>query len=115
MSARRPWPSNEHTSFADPGQWMAPVGPASAWTPVSGGSPPLPPSLAHWDVSAVTDQELTLVRTFLANRGGYTPEARHALALQLADRLWPHVAGPVTPPHPEQFLETVLWVKSVRG
>jgi uncharacterized RDD family membrane protein YckC len=105
----------QHTSFADPGQWMAPVGPASAWTPASGASPPLPPSLAHWDVSAVTDQELTLVRTFLANRWGYTPEARQALALQLADRLWPRVAGPVTPPHPEQFLETILWVKSVRG
>jgi hypothetical protein len=105
----------QRTSFADPGQWMAPAGSASAWTPAPGGSPSLPASLAHWDVSAVTDQELALVRTFLANRWGYTPEARQALALQLADRLWPLVAGPVSPPHPEQFLESVLWVKSVRG
>lgn len=103
------------TSFADPGQWMAPGAPAPAWAPAPGASLPLPPSLAHWDVSAVNDQELTLVRTFLANRWGYTPEARGTLALQLADRLWPLVAGPVTPPHPEEFLEAVVWVKSVRG
>jgi hypothetical protein len=66
-------------------------------------------------VSAVSDQELALVRTFVANRWGYTPEARGTLALQLADRLWPLVAGPTAPPHPEQFLEAVLLVKSVRG
>jgi hypothetical protein len=102
-------------SFADPGQWMAPAGPHPGWPPGYGGTRALPPELAHWDVSAVNDQELTLVRTFLANRWGYTAEARGKLALQLADRLWPLVAGPVTPPHPEQFLEAVLLVKSVRG
>jgi uncharacterized RDD family membrane protein YckC len=100
--------------FAAPGLWTTAGGPASSWPPGS-GYPTLPPELAHWDVSAVSDQELALVRTFLANRGGYTPAARRTLALQLADRLWPLVAGPVTPPHPEQFLEAVLLVKSVRG
>jgi hypothetical protein len=29
--------------------------------------------------------------------------------------LWPMVAGALAPPHPEQFLEAVVWVKSVRG
>jgi len=101
-------------SFTDPAQWMAPVGPAGVGTGYSGPGA-LPPELAHWDVSAVNDQELTLVRTFLTNRWGYTPEARGQLALQLADRLWPMVAGPVTPPHPEHFLEAVVLVKSVRG
>jgi uncharacterized RDD family membrane protein YckC len=101
-------------SFTDPGQWTAPAGLTPGWAPGYGG-PALPPELAHWDVSAVTDQELALVRTFLANRWGYTPEARGKLALQLADRLWPLVAGPVTPPHPEHFLEAVVLVKSVRG
>ncbi len=100
--------------FAEPGLWTTGGGPSAPWAP-GHGYPALPPELAHWDVSAVNDQELTLVRTFLANRWGYTPEARNALALQLADRLWPLVAGPVTPPHPEQFLEAVLLVKSVRG
>lgn len=100
--------------FAEPGMWTAPGGPASPWSP-GYGAPALPPELAHWDVSAVSDQELALVRTFVANRWGYTPEARGTLALQLADRLWPLVAGPTAPPHPEQFLEAVLLVKSVRG
>jgi len=103
------------TSFTDPGQWMAPVGPTAPGAPAPYGAAPLPPELAHWDVSAVSDQEFTLVRTFLANRWGYTPEARSRLALQLADRLWPLVSGPVTAPHPEQFLEAVLLVKSARG
>jgi uncharacterized RDD family membrane protein YckC len=103
------------TTFSDPAQWMAPGGPVPGWAPGPYGAPALPPELAHWDVSAVTDRELALVRTFLANRWGYTPEARSALALQLADRLWPLVAGPVTAPHPEQFLEAVLMVKSARG
>jgi uncharacterized RDD family membrane protein YckC len=102
-------------SFSDPGQWTAPGGLAPPWGPGYYGAPVLPPELAYWDVSAVSEQELILVRTFLSNRFGYTPEARGKLALQLADRLWPLVAGPVTPPHPEQFLEAVLLVKSVRG
>jgi len=102
------------SAFNDPGQWMAPSG-FAPWAPGFPGIPALPPELAHWDVSAVDERELTLVRTFLANRWGYTPEARATLALQLADRLWPLVAGPVAPPHPEQFLEAVVLVKSFRG
>jgi uncharacterized RDD family membrane protein YckC len=97
--------------FDDPAQWMAPAG-AFGWAP---GAPMLPPELAHWDVTAVNDQELVLVSRFLQNRWGYTPVARHQLALQLADRLWPLVAGPVVAPPPEQFLEAVLLVKSARG
>ncbi len=57
----------------------------------------------------MNDRELTLVRTFLANRWGYTPEARGALALQLADRLWPLVAGPVTPPTPSSSSKRSCW------
>jgi uncharacterized RDD family membrane protein YckC len=101
-------------SFDDPRHWTAPFG--AGGVPAAGPrGTPLPPELAHWDVSAVTEHDLTLVRTFLANRTGYTPEARARLAVQLADRLWPLVAGAVTATHPEQFLEAVVWVKSVRG
>jgi uncharacterized RDD family membrane protein YckC len=84
----------------------------------SGGAAPwawLPPELANWDVSAVPDTELALARTFLANRGGYTPEARRRLAYELAGRMWPLVAGPVAPTQPEQFIEAVLLVKSARS
>ena len=103
------------TSFNEPGLWGVPAASGPFMAPGPFAVPALPPELAHWDVSAVSDQELALVRTFLANRFGYTADARGRLALQLADRLWPLVSGPVAPPHPEQFLEAVLLVKSVRG
>jgi uncharacterized RDD family membrane protein YckC len=102
-------------AFDDPRQWAAPGVLSPLGPPGYYGNPALPPELANWDVSAVNEQELILARTFLTNRWGYTPEARSHLALQLADRLWPSVSGPVTAPHPEQFLEAVLLVKSVRG
>ena len=103
------------TPFTDTGQWMAPVGAGAMWGPGYGPPPTLPPELQHWDVSGVNDQELVLVRSFLANRWGYTPEARGHLGLQLANRLWPLVAAPSVPPNPEHFLEAVVLVKSVRG
>jgi uncharacterized RDD family membrane protein YckC len=102
------------SSFADAAQWMSPAGTLGAWPSMALGAG-LPPELSHWDVSAVSDQELVLVRTFLANRAGYTPEARSRLSLQLAERLWPSVSGPSTPLHPEQFLEGVALVKAQRG
>jgi len=33
----------------------------------------LPPGLSNWDVSALPEQELVLIRRFLANRNGYRP------------------------------------------
>jgi uncharacterized RDD family membrane protein YckC len=93
---------------------------AAAWVPASQnyaapGQPWLPPELAHWDVSAVPGQEVAMVRTFLNNRYGYTPEARNRLAVDLANRIWPLVSGPPAPPPPEAFLEMVMHVKAVRG
>ncbi|MGA2529967.1 MAG: RDD family protein [Acidimicrobiales bacterium] len=93
---------------------------ASAWGP--GASAPtgpqklyVPPALAHWDVSAVPEAELALVRTFLANRAGYTQDARLRIGYELANRIWPLVAGPSGPLPPESFLEAVLLVKSARA
>jgi uncharacterized RDD family membrane protein YckC len=103
----RPW--------ADAAQWVAP-GAAPTWVPPPPYGPGvLPPELAHWDVSAVAPQEVMLAGMFLANRYGYTPEARAALGLQLANRIWPQVAGAPATLHPEQFLEAVVLVKSTRG
>jgi uncharacterized RDD family membrane protein YckC len=105
----------------EPSSWASGPGfAAPAGTPVNWGlghpsGPWLPPELAHWDVSAVPPEELSLARAFLANRGGYTPEARQRLSHQLANRIWPFVAGPSVPPHPEAFLEMVLQVKAARG
>jgi uncharacterized RDD family membrane protein YckC len=103
------------TRFDDPAQWVVTAGASSAQVPGWGGTPPLPPQLAHWDVSAVPEAELTLIRRFLTNRNGYTPEARSRLAEQLAARVWPLVAGPVAPLAPERLLEAVVLVKSARG
>jgi len=87
----------------------------AAWSPglsVAGTPSYLPFELAHWDVSAVPDAELALARTFLANRGGYTQDARCPLGYELAGRIWPLVAGPTAPMPAEWFLEAVLLVKS---
>jgi len=102
------------STFDDPGQWALPAGAAApGWAP-GWGSASLPWQLANWDVSAVPEQELVLVGRFVANRQGYTPEARLRLAMELAGRVWPFVSGPVTPPPPEELLESVLMVKSMR-
>jgi len=105
--ASRPWASG--TGFA------APAGTSTYWAPGMPDARSLPPELSHWDVSAVPAEELALARAFLRNRDGYTPEARQRLALQLANRIWPFVAGPSVPPAPEAFLEMVLQVKAARG
>jgi uncharacterized RDD family membrane protein YckC len=103
--SRSPWTSP--ASFGRP-----------AWSPglsVAGTPSYLPFELAHWDVSAVPDAELALARTFLANRGGYTQDARVRLGYELAGRIWPLVAGPTAPMPAEWFLEAVLLVKSARS
>jgi len=106
-----PW--NQQAQWATP-SWSgapAPGAPGPGWA-----SPPwLPPELAHWDVTQVSVEELSVVQRFLVGRGGYTVEARGRLATDLASRLWPRVAGPTGPMDPEAFLEAVVLVKSVLG
>jgi len=109
------------TTTWDRSPWTSPVGftaPAwsrGAWSPAAGTQGYLSPEFSHWDVSAVPDVELALARTFLANRGGYTQEARLQLGNELARRIWPFVAGPTGPMPAEWFLEAVLLVKSARS
>ena len=103
------------TSWSSPANFGAP-----AWSTalgVPGGTPQLvlPPELAHWDVSAIPEPELALARTFIANRGGYTADARRRVSYELANRIWPLVAGPSGPMSPEWFLEAVLLVKAARS
>ena len=104
----RPW--NDAT------QWSAAVGGPSSWAPgTPWGAAALPPGLAHWDVSAVRQYDIEVAGLFLARRFGYTPEARSRLAVELANSIWPFVAGAPATMSPEQFLEAVVLVKSVRG
>ena len=100
----------------DRAQWAAPAAGGPAWIPWSPGGPgTLPAELMAFDVSDVGPEDVMLANMFLANRFGYTPEARAALAVQLANRIWPKVAGAPPAQHPEQFLEAVVLTKSTRG
>lgn len=111
----------QQVPWTDPRQWTGlsrqgwpGPGPAAGTGP-SPAVPVLPPALANWDVSGIGSREMQLVRRFLTNRWGYTPDARNRLAWQLAGDLWPLVAGAPSGLHPEQFLEAVVIVKQARG
>jgi uncharacterized RDD family membrane protein YckC len=67
---------------------------------------------AHWDVSAVTQDDLLAIRTFLARREQLTPQARAARAQELARALRPRVAGLRQHPDDEPFLEQLAAVKA---
>ena len=76
---------------------------------------PAPAELADWDVSAITQEELAAVRSFLGRRDGFEPAARYQVAASLARQLGPKVAG--APPwdrQPEHFLEQLESAKSAR-
>jgi uncharacterized RDD family membrane protein YckC len=70
--------------------------------------------LADWDVSAITQEELVAVRSFLARRSGFTPAARDGLARELAARLSPKVAGHPPGLAPEALLEGIAAAKAAR-
>lgn len=76
--------------------------------------PPLDPALAAWDVSSVTTQELAAVRSFLERRYSLEPAARWSLAVDLARRLAPKIAGAPSDLHPEVFLELLFAAKAAR-
>ena len=78
----------------------------SAAGPVFAG--PAAPAAAPpgWDTSAVTADDLVVVRAFLARRPSLTAPARAALAADLAARLRPKVAG-APDLEPERFLEAL--------
>jgi uncharacterized RDD family membrane protein YckC len=71
--------------------------------------------LDDWDVSAVTQEELAAVRSFLERRESFAPDARRGLARGLADRLRGKVSGPPAGLAPETLLEAIAKVKSARS
>jgi uncharacterized RDD family membrane protein YckC len=79
---------------------------------------PAPPDpalrLADWDVSAITQEELAAVRTFLARRAGFTAAARAGLASELAARLSAKVTGQPANLPPELLLEGIAAAKAAR-
>jgi len=71
--------------------------------------------LAEWDVSAITQEELAAVRSFLARRESFAPAARRGLARDLAARLGAKVAGPPPGLPAETLLEGIAAAKSARS
>jgi hypothetical protein len=82
--------------------------------PRSNWARPLPDHLSSWDVSAITAQELSTVRSFLGRRHDFEPAAREAIARRLADALAPRVSGAPGDQPPERFLEDLAEVKSAK-
>ncbi|HEX3873380.1 MAG TPA: RDD family protein [Solirubrobacteraceae bacterium] len=70
---------------------------------------------ADWDVSAVTPEEVAVVRRFVARRDALAADARSSLARRLADGLRPRVLGAPPDGPAEAFLETLLATKAARG
>lgn len=91
-------------------------GGAMAWADAAAAaSPALPPEAAAWDVSAVTPEEVAAVRSFLDRRIQLQPAVRAGLAMELARRLHPKVAGVPDAHGPEVFLEWIVVLKQARG
>jgi len=86
-------------------------------TPLPEPPPALPASLATWDVSGVSAEELATVRAFLERRDSLDWGARAELARTMAVRLRPRVGGvgETQPLADEAFLERLAQVKAARG
>jgi uncharacterized RDD family membrane protein YckC len=70
---------------------------------------------ALYDVSAISADELATIRRFLDRRSSLATDARDRLAMEIATRLGPKVAGPPRRWDPEEFLEYVVAAKAARG
>ena len=70
---------------------------------------------SSWDVTAVSPQDLTAIRAFMARRSELAPALRQRLAHDFAARLYDKVAGVDQPPDAERFLEWVLEAKQRRS
>jgi uncharacterized RDD family membrane protein YckC len=66
------------------------------------------------DATGITDEEIALVRSFLARRPELAPHARRSLAAELAGKLRPRVAGARANLADEAFLEQLAAAKAKR-
>jgi uncharacterized RDD family membrane protein YckC len=82
--------------------------------PVAPAASAVAPGTEHWDVSAVTLDDLATVRRFLERRADLVPEARARLAADLASRLRPRVSGDEEAGD-EPFLEGLAAAKANRA
>lgn len=98
------------------------VGDLAAGTLVLRESRGLPPEVRisslietpAWDTSAIDQQELDTVASFLSRRNALAPGARGQIAAELAGRLRPKVGGAIANDGDEMFLERLLASKRGR-
>lgn len=70
--------------------------------------PSAPADAARWDVSAITDDEVGVIRSFLQRAAGLPPERRRELAAQLRVRVGARVGGAIGTHDDEDFLRRVI-------
>lgn len=75
----------------------------------------LPEGAGAWDLTRVSAEDLSVVRSFLVRRPTLDPAARARVAAALARRLRPAVVGPDPTLPDEALLEAVLAAKTARG
>lgn len=76
---------------------------------------PSPAVSAAWDTSAITAEEVAMVRSFLERRAEIESAARAKLARTLAERLRPKVGGAHGSLGHEEFLVQLVAAKMARG
>ena len=89
---------------------LAPVGPGG-WAP---NPLAIPAAIVTWDTSALSHDEVGVIRTFLVRRFELPPHARFVIGDQLARQFWPKVAGIPFDGGPEFFLERITYARSFR-
>lgn len=68
-----------------------------------------------WDVSAVTDEDVAIMRQFLNRREALKPDARRKLGFEIANAVEAKVSRPPERLTSEETIETVLEIKESRG
>jgi uncharacterized RDD family membrane protein YckC len=76
--------------------------------PVEHPLPSAPADAPRWDVSAITDDEVGVIRSFLQRAAGLPPERRRQLAAQLRVRVGDRVGGAIGAHDDEDFLRRMI-------
>lgn len=66
----------------------------------------------RWDVSAITEEEIGVIRSFLSRADGLPPATRWEYATQLRDRVEPRIRGDQAAMSHEEYLKRVVIEKN---
>lgn len=74
-----------------------------------------PAHVLHWDTTAVSSNDLELIRRFLSRRTLLRPGARYSIGIRLADRFRALISGADSTLPPEALLEGIVLERQVRS